>query len=159
LGLTPIGAYDGLQWNSFDVAKLGASPTSGVKPVSGSNVALLYILSGGVFPQAQLQVTGNTKYFQLSSFYYGCVLSTLINVASLPVACSITVNGIRNGKQVATQNFSFTPKNNVLSPLVKASFTSSVWANLDQVVVKPTNLLAPLNSVIFDNVAFTTYSS
>lgn len=155
--LQPIGAYDGLEWANFDVVNIGNGVT-GVKPESSPNVALLYIASGGVSPTATLEPTGNTNYFALSSFYFGCVLSTEETLASAPTSCTISVTGMRNGKTVATESFSYTPDNAVLADLEKVTFNGQ-WAVVDHVVFQSTGTLAAAQSVIFDNFVYTTVST
>lgn len=130
-----------------------------MKYESKPNVALLYVASGGLTETATLETTGNTLYFALESFYFGCVLSTEESLASAPTSCTITVTGSRSGKTVAgPETFTFTPDNAVLADLEKVSFNGG-WEAVDQVTITNTGLLATAQGVIFDNVNYITYST
>jgi len=104
-----------------------------------------------------LQTTGNTAYFALSSFYFGCVASSQETIAGVPIACSITVTGIRNGATVATENFSFTPVG-LLSKMEKVTFSAGAWKAVDEVQFTQTTLLSTAISVLYDNLQYTTIS-
>lgn len=155
--LQPIGTYDGLEWANFNVIDIGSGIT-GIKAQSSPNVATQYVLSSGLSPTASLQTTGNTQYFALNSFYFGCVLSSQETLAGLPTSCSLTVTGKRSGKTVATQDISFTPQNLVTSNMQKQTF-SGKWLAVDEVVFEQTELLSAAISVLYDDVDFTLFSS
>lgn len=130
-----------------------------MKAQSSPNVALLYVASGGLTETGTLETTGNTLYFALQSFYFGCVLSTEESLASAPTTCSITVTGSRSGKTVAgPESFTFTPDNALLADMEKVSFNGA-WAAVDQVTITNTGALATAQGVLFDNVKYITYSS
>lgn len=131
---------------------------TGVKPQSSPNVGLQYVESTLLSGQAILETTGNTQYFALNSFYFGCVLSSQETLAGLPTSCSLTLTGKRNGKTVATQNIAFTPDNAVLSSLHKQTFAGK-WQAVDEVVFEQTGTLSAAISVLYDNVQYTTFTS
>lgn len=45
----------------------------------------------------------------LKSFYFGCVVTNVVAVASAPSPCSMTVTGFRGQDQVARKTVTFTP--------------------------------------------------
>jgi len=155
--LQPIGTYKGLNWDGFNVIDVSLAPT-GVAAQSKPNVAVQYILSTGLDNTATLKpASSKTTYFSLQSFYFGCVASSQETVAGVPLACSLTLTGKRNGKTVVTQDISFTPAGLLTSPMKKQTF-AGLWTNVDEVDFQLDGLLAAATSVLYDNVQFTTFT-
>jgi hypothetical protein len=160
LSLQPIGTYQDLIWDRFNVINVGNALT-GVAPQSKPNVALQYILSGDLGTVATLKpASSKTKYFSLQSFYFGCVPSSQETLAGAAIPCTLRLTGKRNGKTVITQDISFAPAGLtglLASPMKKQEFDGA-WTNVDEVDFAQTGLLAVATSVLYDNVKYTTFT-
>lgn len=160
LSLQPIGTYQDLVWDRFNVINVGNALT-GVAAQSKPNVAVQYILSGGLGDTATLKpASSKTAYFSLQSFYFGCVPSSQETAAGAAIACTLTLTGKRKGKVVVTQNISFAPAGLtglLVSPMKKQEFAGA-WSNVDEVDFQQTGLLGAATSVLYDNVKYTTFT-
>jgi hypothetical protein len=160
LSLQPIGTYQDLVWDRFNVINVGNALT-GVAPQSKPNVAVQYILSGGLGNTATLKpASSKTKYFSLQSFYFGCVPSSQETAAGAAIPCTLTLTGKRNGKVVVTQDISFAPSGLtglLVSPMKRQEFAGA-WSNVDEVDFEQTGLLSAATSVLYDNVKYTTFT-
>jgi len=156
--LQPIGTYKGLTWNNFNVIDVSLAPV-GVAPQTEPNVAVQYILTTGLDQVATLKpASSKVAYFSLQSFYFGCVASSQETAAGVPIACSLTLTGKKYGKAVVTQDISFTPGGLLTSSMKKVNFAGA-WANVDEVDFQQKGLLSAATSVLYDNVAFTTFTT
>lgn len=156
--LQPIGTYKGLNWDGFNVIDISVAPT-GLNAQTKPNVAVQYLLSTGADNTATLKpASSKTAYFSLQSFYFGCVAGTQETLASVPLACSLTLTGKRKGKVVVTQDISFSPAGLLKSNLKKQTFAGA-WTNVDEVDFKQSGLLSSATmGVLYDNVQFTTFT-
>ncbi|KAI7210667.1 hypothetical protein KC333_g8120 [Hortaea werneckii] len=158
--LTPVpDPYMGLDFDGFNVINVGNAAT-GVKPQSGKQVGVQYILTTGSDNTANLKTTGDTKYFVFQEFYFGCVLSSQETLAGVPTSCALTLTGKRNGKTVVTQdvNFSSGLANGLTKNMKRVLFDGRFQA-VDEVSFELTSNLAAATSVLYDNVRYVTYSS
>ncbi|RMZ02198.1 hypothetical protein D0862_06097 [Hortaea werneckii] len=178
--LTPVpDPYMGLDFDGFNVINVGNAVT-GVKPQSGKQVGVQYILTTGKDNTANLKTTGDTKYFVCNDpshpaswasitdidrqvfqeFYFGCVLSSQETLAGVPTSCALTLTGKRNGRTVVTQdvNFSGGLANGVTKNMKRVLFDGRFTA-VDEVSFELTSNLAAATSVLYDNVRYVTYSS
>ncbi|KAI7231832.1 hypothetical protein KC330_g6223 [Hortaea werneckii] len=158
--LTPVPEpYMGLDFDGFNVINVGNAVT-GVKPQSGKQVGVQYILTTGSDNTANLKTTGDTKYFVFQEFYFGCVLSSQETLAGVPTSCALTLTGKRNGRTVVTQdvNFSGGLANGVTKNMKRVLFDGRFQA-VDEVSFELTSNLAAATSVLYDNVRYVTYSS
>ncbi|KAI7157283.1 hypothetical protein KC343_g9675 [Hortaea werneckii] len=164
--LTPVpDPYMGLEFDGFNVINVGNAAT-GVKPQSGDQVGVQYILTTGVDNTATLKTAGNTKYFALQEFYFGCVLSSQETLAGVPTSCALTLTGKRNGKTVATQDVNFgsglvnsLTSGDLLTKDMKRVRFDGRFQAVDEVSFELTSTLAAATSVLYDNVRYVTYSS
>lgn len=161
LSLQPIGTYQDLVWDRFNVINIGNALT-GVAAQSKPNVAVQYIISGSsVSNTATLKpASSKTAYFSLQSFYFGCVPSSQETAAGAAIPCTLTLTGKRKGKVVVTQDISFTPAGLtglLVSPMKKQEFAGA-WTNVDEVDFQQTGLLGAATSVLYDNVKYTTFT-
>ncbi|KAI7162468.1 hypothetical protein KC349_g2019 [Hortaea werneckii] len=158
--LTPVpDPYMGLDFDGFNVINVGNAAT-GVKPQSGKQVGVQYILTTGSENTANLKTTGDTKYFVFQEFYFGCVLSSQETLAGVPTSCALTLTGKRNGRTVVTQdvNFSGGLANGLTKNMKRVLFDGRFQA-VDEVSFELTSNLAAATSVLYDNVRYVTYSS
>lgn len=156
--LQPIGNYKGLNWNGFNVINVGNAVT-GVAPQTEPNVAVQYILTTGTSNTATLTpASSSTKYFALQSFYFGCVASSQETVAGVPIACTMTLTGKKNGKTVVTQNISFNPTGPLISNMAYQKFAGA-WSAVDEVDFTLTSTLSTAISVLYDNFSYILSSS
>jgi len=104
-----------------------------------------------------------TDHFKFKSFYFGCVVTNVATVASVPSTCSVTANGFRNGQQVATQTFKFQPPKALLGlPALSTNMTHAVLAsqfgNVDKVTFAADGFTSStLEAVLLDNFAYDVY--
>lgn len=101
----------------------------------------------------------NTSNFNFKSFYYGCVVSTQETLASVPLSCSVKINGYRNGKQVASQQADFQkPLLQLTADMTKVELNND-FCDVDRVTFDTDGLLSEvLLAVLMDNFEYTTYS-
>ncbi|GAB1740429.1 hypothetical protein NU219Hw_g5534t1 [Hortaea werneckii] len=157
---TPVpDPYMGLDFDGFNVINVGNAVT-GVKPQSGKQVGVQYILTTGKDNTANLKTTGDTKYFVFQEFYFGCVLSSQETLAGVPTSCALTLTGKRNGRTVVTQDVNFNGglANGVTKNMKRVLFDGRFTA-VDEVSFELTSNLAAATSVLYDNVRYVTYSS
>jgi hypothetical protein len=161
LAFQPIGTYQDLVWDGFNVINIG-NALIGVAAQSKPNVGLQHLQSAGFDSTATLKpASSKTKYFSLQSFYFGCVPSSQETVAGAAIPCTLTLTGRRNGEVVVTQDISFAPEGLtglLVSPMKKQEFAGA-WSNVDEVDFKQTGLLGTVaTSVLYDNVKYTTFT-
>ncbi|KAI7422399.1 hypothetical protein KC336_g8351 [Hortaea werneckii] len=150
--LQSLGAYSLLSYNNLAVVN-PMNDLAGLKPFSKPNV-----LGYDVVFALQGQQTITAKYddsitdaFNLNSFYFGCVVTNAVGVASVPLACSMTVTGFRGQAQVAQETVKFTP-DGAASNLGPANLRNAGFKNVDSVEFKLIGGLEKLvSAVLFDN--------
>lgn len=144
-----------------DLVTLGVAGNivAGVIPKSSPNSGAFgatTILTQG---QPQLLTTStSTKSFDFQQFYFGCVAGTVESVASAPVSCTITVNGFKSGKKVASQAFKYNPGVAVTAPMTRASLSGS-FRGLDKVTFSTSYSVSAAGATLLDNLSYVTYSS
>ena len=110
-----INVYNQLNWEGFTVGS-STFQLTGVQAHSGENVAAWSLDSTTIGGHPNI-ATINAEYpgsetesFDLHSFWYGCAAPTLQGAVSVPIACTITVNGCGDNDQVvATQDVDYEP--------------------------------------------------
>ncbi|KAI7164816.1 hypothetical protein KC349_g491 [Hortaea werneckii] len=150
--LQSAGPYGLLAYDNLGVVGI-TTEIAGLKPFSTPNV-----LGYDVVFAAQGQQTMRAKYddsitdfFNLKSFYFGCVVTNVIALASAPFPCSMTVTGFRGQDQVAQKTVTFTPDGTV-SNLGPANLKNSGFENVDRVEFDLVGGLEKLAlAVLFDN--------
>jgi len=161
LSLQPIGTYQDLVWDRFNVINVGNAVT-GVAAQSKPNVAVQYILSGNSLDNtATLKpASSKTAYFSLQSFYFGCVPSSQETLAGAAIPCTLTLTGKRKGKVVVKQDISFAPQGlaGLLVSNMKKQEFAGAWTNVDEVDFQQTGLLGAATSVLYDNFKYTTFT-
>ncbi|KAI2475003.1 hypothetical protein Ptr902_07505 [Pyrenophora tritici-repentis] len=98
VALTQIGQYFDLYFQGIYLVPTFNLPIQpGVKPNTPSNMAGFNLINlatlNGPPTISTEKADSNVDFFDLESFYYGCVIPTQETVASLPVSCDITVTG------------------------------------------------------------------
>ncbi|MDI1484890.1 MAG: nucleolar DEAD-box protein required for synthesis of 60S ribosomal subunit [Ramalina farinacea] len=128
--LSPVGTYMDISYPNFDLSN-PLLAVAGLLPQGK-----IYIFGAGSSASPAEMTTSYTgskiKSIALESLYYGCQTNLGQAAASLPVACTITATGYRNGAVVAVQEFQFTPTNKVKAPLAFGKFKSA-FTNLQTV--------------------------
>lgn len=77
--------------------------------------------------------------------------------AGVPLSCSLTLTGKKNGKTSVTQDISFTPAGLLTSNMKKVTFAGK-WSNVDEVDFQQTGALSAATSVLYDNFEYTTFT-
>ncbi|KAI7200137.1 hypothetical protein KC316_g1206 [Hortaea werneckii] len=150
--LQSAGPYSLLSYDNLGVVGI-TTEIAGLKPFSKPNV-----LGYDVVFAAQGRQTMRAKYdesitdfFNLKSFYFGCVVTNVIALASAPSPCSMTVTGFRGQDQVAQETVDFTP-DGLVSNLGPANLKNSGFENVDRVEFDLVGGLEKLAlAVLFDN--------
>ena len=129
--LSPVGTYMGLSYPNFDLHSTvgevaGLLAQSGTVDIFGAGSSNSPAAVTTSYPGSEV------TSFALESFYYGCESNLDQGAAELPVKCTLKATGYRGGAVVATQEFSFTPENDVLAPLAFGRFISD-FKNLQNV--------------------------
>jgi hypothetical protein len=110
-----VGITHGIYWQGFGLAITGLQDLITVEADSGKNVAVFDMdgvatLTGGPPAMTANYANSSTNNFNLSSFYYGCVLASEARVVSVPQSCTITIRGYSDDEatqKVAEQSFDF----------------------------------------------------
>ncbi|KAI7178394.1 hypothetical protein KC316_g9224 [Hortaea werneckii] len=153
--LQSAGPYSLLSYDNLGVVSI-TNEIAGLKPFSKPNV-----LGYDVVFAAQGQQTMTSKYddsitdfFNLKSFYFGCVVTNVVAVASAPSPCSMIVTGFRGQDQVARKTVTFTP-DGLVSSLGPANLKNSGFENVDRVEFDLVGGLEELAlAVLFDNLEY-----
>lgn len=133
---------------------------TGIIPESGVNVVYYGDLNG-LATQATPSITVKFEQsiiseFDFESFYFGCLGA----LATYPVSCTVTVQGILNGLPVngATQSFTFVPTSPLLSAMTEAVL-SPAFAVVDTITFETTyvNSLALTSVTVIDNMGYSPY--
>lgn len=148
-----LGLYNGLAYAGMSDINLGNASLIGLKPESGSYGVGFDLTSQLTQGDAMVYVVG-ADYFDLSSFYFGCVALATTTLASVPLGCSIDVAGFRNGAQVATQSFTFTGGSGGLQPDMTLATLTSAFTKLDYISLTNTGTLAVAEFAVFDNLKY-----
>ena len=102
-----------------------------------------------------------TTSFNFKSFYFGCVVTNVETLLSLPLSCSVKLTGYRNGKQVASQQADFsTPLLQLTANMDKVELNSG-FCDVDRVVFETSGgvLESVLSAVLMDDFEYTTVSA
>ncbi|CZT25159.1 uncharacterized protein RCC_10888 [Ramularia collo-cygni] len=158
INTTQLALYEGLDYSALDAGVLGNAPLLGLKAHSGEQVVTFGPTTLLLQGKPMLFPVGS-NFFNFQSFYFGCVAAASTTVASVALPCTINVDGFRDGQQVATQSFKFTPNilafggNNMMQATLSAAFT-----NLEQVTFSSSGLLAVADLVALDDLVYQTCS-
>lgn len=159
--ITPVGIYQGISYENFDVAALAIlnESASDVIPHSDPNVAIAITTASTPPTLTTLYSGSTTTSFSLSSLYYGCAAQSAQGVISIALACKITVTGYKAGSSSssAAQTFDFSPEEpvDVMNPLTFGTFSAKF-----QDLQSATFAVEPslLTGVYIDNLAGITQS-
>ncbi|KAI7226546.1 hypothetical protein KC343_g7917 [Hortaea werneckii] len=150
--LDSLGAYSLLYYDNLAVVNITAD-LAGLKPFSKPNV-LGYDAES--VSQGQQIMTSEfddsiTDYFNLKSFYFGCVLTDVGDVGPVPIPCSMSVIGFRDEERAASQIVTFQPDGSV-SNLHAASPLNFRYQDVDRVTFDVVYADRELDfAVLFDN--------
>lgn len=157
-GFSPLGPYDNLYYN-LDNINVG-NAVAGVKAQSAPNVLFFDALSTTTQGTPAIYSDYDdsiTDYFNFKYFYFGCVLTNALDVASAPTSCTLSATGYRNGKKVASQSFDFEPTGVLVSTMTKATLNKN-FANVDKVTFANNDLVAnTAEAVLMDNFSYDVY--
>ncbi|CAA9960411.1 hypothetical protein PTMSG1_03813 [Pyrenophora teres f. maculata] len=184
VALTQIGQYLDLFFQGiYLVPTLDLPIQPGVKPNTPSNMAgynLINLATLNGPPTITTQnAAGNVDFFDLESFYYGCVIPTQETIASLPVSCDITVTGYSDTAgtlKTCQQTFEYRV-DGVVSTIIGGTPIGSQPVTVSQEMVKATlgakfkglrkvvfsvngrSLVSPLlTAALLDSVLYTSYT-
>ncbi|TKA51589.1 hypothetical protein B0A55_12553, partial [Friedmanniomyces simplex] len=155
--VTYLGPYNSLYFNlnALDVG----NGLAGVKPQSAPNVVAFDAIAAATEGDPSILADfddSTVDSFNLQSFYFGCVVANAETAASVPVDCSITITGYRNGGEVASQDADFTTGSllTLVANMDKVTL-SSEFSNVDKVTFAIDGVLdSTLDAVLFDNFAY-----
>lgn len=163
---SPIGIYLDIFWQGMSLAQTGgAQDLAIVVPNSPPNVAAYSAPDLATVEQGQPSMMTNyadstIDHLDLTSFYYGCVLSTQASVAAVPVSCTVSINGYTDDEAqqlVATQSFVFTVAALQTSAQMLKASVSSKFKGLKRVdFFVDENVL---KTALIDTVSYTVYSA
>lgn len=142
---------------------ISATPLlAGLNPQSRPNV-LAYDIVDSLRSTHELRTDyddSTTSSFDFKSFYFGCVVTNVETVASLPLSCSVKLTGYRDGKQVAFQTADFrTPLLQLTANMAKVELNGG-FCDVDRVTFETAGGLIPsvLAAVLMDDFEYTTIS-
>ncbi|GAB1726833.1 hypothetical protein NU195Hw_g6957t1 [Hortaea werneckii] len=110
--LKSVCAYSLLSYDNLGVVNNAMTKKAGLKPFSKPNV----LGFDKVFvPRGKQTITSKyndstTDFFDLKSFYFGCILTNVTSLGVVPVPCSMTVTAFFEEEPKAQQTVKFTPK-------------------------------------------------
>ncbi|KAH9890312.1 hypothetical protein F4778DRAFT_796575 [Xylariomycetidae sp. FL2044] len=164
--LSPVGAYHGVTYESFNVVAVGLDGTVlGIRPSSGQNTAgtgiatqLTSIGNIALFPFGYILATPSTA-FDLSSFSFGCAINTETVQVPTPTSCIITVTGFNvDGQQLPAETFTFVPTN-VIADTPAVAVLPPSYTRLQNITIGLTGSVMPALSVlVIDDVQRCTYT-
>jgi hypothetical protein len=102
-----------------------------------------------------------TTSFNFKSFYFGCVVTNVETLLSLPLSCSVKLTGYRNGKQIAFQQADFrTPLLQLTANMNKVELNTG-FCDVDRVVFETAGgvVESVLSAVLMDDFEYTTISA
>ena len=107
-------------------------------------------------PSLSIPAGSKIKSFDLSSFWFGCALNTVVGLAGKASQCTIDVAGFRKGQEVAVASFTFTPPVTDLSvPQIQGVLPDSFIALENVTIIQDDPVL---NVLLADNFQVTTHS-
>jgi hypothetical protein len=101
-----------------------------------------------------------TTSFNFKSFYFGCVVTNVETLTSLPLSCSVRLTGYRNGKEVGSQQVDFhTPLLQLTADMDKVELNDG-FCDVDRVTIETAGgvVESVLSAVLMDNFEYTTIS-
>ena len=147
-----IGNYKGLTWSSLSVSSQFTTGVISRTPPNSAAYSGAGRLLNGVSNITPIK-SGST--FDLTSLFFGCVVSTEETVAGKPTACTMTVTGYNGSDEVGAQSFVYEPSDLLLAPMEFARL--STWAHgLTNVSFETAT--DTLIATKLDNVRYTIYS-
>lgn len=154
--LNPVGIYNGLNYQGFDVLQAGLLGINAVTAESGINVAANSIV-GDILQGSPAFIAATVSTFDLQSLYFGCVVNTLESAVSVPEECTIAFTAFKKGSSTPyeTVNQQFNPSNPLISGMTEVTFPSS-WKGLERVEISIVQALltSTLSALLIDNVAY-----
>ncbi|KAI4203206.1 MAG: hypothetical protein LQ350_002082 [Teloschistes chrysophthalmus] len=157
-----VGVYRGLFYNAWDVVNL-ASPLSGLAPHTEPNgIATSTVTAQALMgsPTLTVDFPGSTSlFFDLLSFYFGCVLPTGQGEVQAAQQCSILFAGFDAfNKQKAVATFTFTPTvTNLLQPPMIQAILPSSFVGLHNITLIQANPVTQI--LLVDDPVYRLYTS
>ena len=139
--LNPVGTVNGTTYQAFTISR----PAGAVSPAVFSETGKQRIIANtqntlkigtiNLNPFGNIVASSGAAFFNLHSFYFGCVVNDANSAATSAQGCVISVTGFTlAGKQVPVATFSFAPTAALNQHMVQALLPSS-YANLLNVTV------------------------
>ncbi|KAI4086943.1 MAG: hypothetical protein L6R37_008372 [Teloschistes peruensis] len=157
-----VNVYRGLFYNAWDLINL-ESPVSGLAPHTEPNAiatSLVVAQAMNGTPTFTVDFPGSTSlFFDLFSFYFGCVLPTAQGVVQAAQQCSIIVAGFDTfNKERAVATFTFTPPTtNLLNPPMIQAILPSSFVGLHNVSLIQSNSITQV--LLVDDPVYRLYTS
>ena len=143
---------------------ISASPLlAGLNPQSRPNV-LAYDILDTLRSSHELRTDyddSTTSSFNFKSFYFGCVVTNVETLLSLPLSCAVRLTGYRKGKQVAFQQADFrTPLLQLTANMQKVELNNG-FCDVDRVTFETAGgvVESVLSAVLMDDFEYTTISA
>jgi hypothetical protein len=115
---------------------------------------MLLLQSMTLYPFGSIAATLPVKTFDLTSFYFGCVLDTHANLPPVDTACIITVTGYyAKGGLAPAQTYSFTPTKGLQADQLARVTLPASYAGLLNVTFGVADVLAAATVLIVDDLA------
>jgi len=152
-----IGPYNGLFWENMAV-DVADTLLGGIKAQSPPNVAIADAIDASISTQYPGSVT---DIFDLHRFYFACSNDVLVVGGLTPTDCTLTVTGYRASQQIARQSIRYFAAGGTLlsgdAPMRR--FTLNNFFKGVDTVRFDVDSLDEVDSIIIDNVQYTTYNA
>ena len=151
----------GVIYNGFVFITAPQPAVAGVRSQSPRNRALFNALTAPSALNSPSVATSQTCY-QLEIFFFGCTLSTAQASATVPIQCTVTLQGFNSKSEpVGSESFTFTPENAVVSNMTSFKVTKIPRTKLINfsTTVAGTDIAANAVVTLFDDVMYSQYDS
>ncbi|KAG6997692.1 hypothetical protein G7Y79_00038g074510 [Physcia stellaris] len=121
----PVGTEKGLLFKSFvlvNSALAGVGINLQSPPIEITTAKEQQVVDG----TPTITVTGNTRAFDLESFYFGCAVNSVEGAEAVPKRCTILVAGFKGKQERVDATYTYTPtaKGGRLQPQIQAVLPS-----------------------------------
>lgn len=160
---SPVGIYLDILFNGFsgNVAAIN-NAGAGVAPQS-PNIDIAYgaldvdTIEEGTPEMTVVYQDTTVNFFDLTYFYFGCVIGLENRQADLVESCTVTATCVNPaGVTVATQNFPFVSNGGVLQNMVQAK--PNGFKGCEFVKFATTSLGGATTATALDTISYTVYS-
>lgn len=181
ISIQAVGPYNGLDYegiskhNLYELNVHQLTPTdlitlgiqgeviAGVNPESSPNAGAYSARSqllDSATPVITTQYSGSvTDTFDFQKFYFGCVAATAETIASVPLACTVKVQGFKASKEVAEQEFKFNPGLLQLTVDMVEAKLNDKFKGVDTVTFTTDYALPAVGATLLDSLSYKTYNA